>query len=134
MLKGGQALLVRWPDARHSRDIDLLATGDNGDLDQAVTQLRAAASRDLGDFIRFEHHSTSQERQEREIRKVKFSAYCGTRSAGVVSVDVVTGLQPLGQPKAAKSARGLNTRYRTLRDAEQLADRDGRPPRGPRAA
>lgn len=98
MLKGGQALLVRWHDARHSRDIDLLATGDNGDLDQAVTQLRAAASLDLGDFIRFEHHSTSQERQEREIRKVKFTAYCGTRPAGVVSVDVVIGLQPLGQP------------------------------------
>jgi hypothetical protein len=59
MLKGGQALLVRWPEARHSRDIDLLATGENGGLDNAATLLRAAASLNLDDYIRFEHNSTS---------------------------------------------------------------------------
>lgn len=96
ILKGGQALLVRWREARHSRDIDLLAVAVG--LDEAEAQLRAAAQLDLGDFIRFEHLSTSAERQERETRKVKFTTYCGTKQVAVVSVDVVTGLDPLGQP------------------------------------
>lgn len=96
LLKGGQALLVRWPQARHSRDIDLLAS--NGSLDDAVGTLIAASHVDLGDFMRFEHHSTSAERQERETRKVRFHAFCGTKRATVVSVDVVANLEPLGVP------------------------------------
>lgn len=96
ILKGGQALLVRWPKARHSRDIDLLAT--RGDLDDAVATLVAASRIDLGDFIRFDHHSTSTERQEHDTRKVRFEAFCGTKRATVVSVDVVANLEPLGQP------------------------------------
>lgn len=97
LLKGGQALLVRWPEARHSRDIDLAVRG-NGGLDEAVTQLRAAAALDLDDFLRFEYVSTSVEQQERETRKVKFRAYCGTKPVTVVSVDVAGGLDPLGWP------------------------------------
>lgn len=61
---------------------------------------RAAAELDLGDFIRFEHLSTSAERQERLSRKVKFTTYCGTKKVAVVSADGVTGLDPLGQPVA----------------------------------
>lgn len=54
LLKGGQALLARWPEARHSRDIDLLAVQADDELDEAVNRLKAAAQLDAGDFIRFE--------------------------------------------------------------------------------
>lgn len=98
MLKGGQALLARWPKARYSRDIDLLALRTHDELDAAVAHLIAAAHTDLDDFIRFEHHSTSEERQGQDARKVKFHTFCGAKDVGVISVDVVTNLKPLGQP------------------------------------
>lgn len=97
ILKGGQALLVRWPHARHSSDIDLLATDADG-LAQAVEQLRAAAALDLDDLIRFEYVSASTDHQDVATTKVKFHAYCGTGKAADVSVDVVTGRYPHGQP------------------------------------
>lgn len=97
MLKGGQALLVRWPHARHSSDIDLLATSSDG-LAQAVERLRAAAALDLDDLVRFEYISAGNERQEGAMTKVKFYAYCGSVKAADVSVDVVTGRYPHGQP------------------------------------
>lgn len=98
ILKGGQALLVRWPEARHSRDLDLLATSDMEGLEEAVAELIAAAHRDLGDFLRFEHYDTSSGRQEHENRMVRFRTFCGTKYVGIVSVDVVANLAPLGQP------------------------------------
>lgn len=53
LLKGGQALLVRYPAAaRNSRDIDLLRPG-RADLDEAADALEDAARLDLGDFFRF---------------------------------------------------------------------------------
>jgi hypothetical protein len=39
VLKGGQALLVRWPKARYSTDVDLLRTGEDSTIDEAVTAL-----------------------------------------------------------------------------------------------
>src|SRR3954463_10319872 len=52
-LKGGVGLLVRFPPrARFSRDIDLLHLSD--DVDEAVADLRQAAQRDAGDFLRFQ--------------------------------------------------------------------------------
>ncbi|MBE1499197.1 hypothetical protein H4696_006297 [Amycolatopsis lexingtonensis] len=42
VLKGGQAMLVRWPAARYSTDVDLLSTEDS--TDAAVEALKAAAA------------------------------------------------------------------------------------------
>ncbi|ASR39129.1 hypothetical protein BAY61_09470 [Prauserella marina] len=96
LLKGGQALLVRWPDARHSRDIDLFRTGT--DLGSAVETLREAAAIDLGDHFRFEYKDTRKEWHERVACKVRFTVHFGTKTAGDVSVDVVTNLVPRGNP------------------------------------
>lgn len=61
VLKGGQALLVRWPRARYSTDIDLLRAVDEATIDEAVSALITAVSTDLDDHLRFDHHDTSRE-------------------------------------------------------------------------
>lgn len=58
LLKGGQALLVRYPQARHSRDIDLYRPA-TGELDEAVRTLVAAAEVDLGDHLRYTLRKTN---------------------------------------------------------------------------
>ena len=52
VLKGGRAMLARTIDARATRDIDLLARGN--DLGEAIEELKALAAADLGDFVTFE--------------------------------------------------------------------------------
>ncbi|WP_020497431.1 nucleotidyl transferase AbiEii/AbiGii toxin family protein [Sciscionella marina] len=93
-LKGGQALLARWPTARYSTDIDLLREGT---LDEAVRALISAANTDLDDHLRFAHKDTSMPTEiERLTRKVRFRAMVGNRELHVVSVDVVAGDTPSG--------------------------------------
>lgn len=71
VLKGGQALLVRWPRARYSVDVDLLRTGEDPTVDSAVEALVLAASIDLDDHLTFNHYDTSREMSAgRPTRKV----------------------------------------------------------------
>ena len=49
VLKGGQGMLAKVPDARETRDIDLLGT--SGNLDEALDELKALSSKDLGDYL-----------------------------------------------------------------------------------
>jgi predicted nucleotidyltransferase component of viral defense system len=99
VLKGGQALLVRWPQARYSTDIDLLRTADEDTVDSAVAALIAVAAADLGDHLRFDHHDTSRETAaNRPSRKVRFKVMFGLRQLSTVSVDVVAAeLHPRGE-------------------------------------
>lgn len=99
VLKGGQALLMRWPLARYSTDIDLVRTADESAVDDAVAALITAATTDLDDHLHYEHHDTSSERTaNRPSRKVRFKAMFGLRQLSVVSVDVVVaGSQPVGE-------------------------------------
>lgn len=99
VLKGGQALLVRWPRARYSTDVDLLRVGAEATVDGAVADLLAAVSVDLEDHLRFEHHDTSRETAaNRPSRKVRFQVMFGLRRLSVVSVDVVAAeLHPAGR-------------------------------------
>ncbi|MDQ3790780.1 MAG: nucleotidyl transferase AbiEii/AbiGii toxin family protein [Actinomycetota bacterium] len=99
VLKGGQALLMRWPRARYSTDIDLVRTAEEAAVDDAVAALIAAATTDLDDHLRYEHHDTSKERTaNRPSRKVRFKAMFGLRQLSVVSVDVVVaGSRPVGE-------------------------------------
>ncbi|MFI6101702.1 nucleotidyl transferase AbiEii/AbiGii toxin family protein [Lentzea sp. NPDC051213] len=99
VLKGGQALLVRWPRARYSTDVDLLRVGDEATVDSAVEALIAAASTELDDHLRFDHHDTSRETAaNRPSRKVRFKVMFGLRQLSTVSVDVVAAeLHPVGQ-------------------------------------
>jgi hypothetical protein len=56
ILKGGQALLVRFPkQARASRDVDLFRPGVD-DVNEALEELRQAAALDLNDYFRDLHH------------------------------------------------------------------------------
>lgn len=99
VLKGGQALLVRWPNARYSTDVDLLRVSEDVTVDGAVEALLAAASIELDDHLRFDHHDTSRETAaNRPSRKVRFKVMFGLRQLSTVSVDVVAAeLHPVGQ-------------------------------------
>lgn len=89
VLKGGQALLVRWPRARASTDIDFL--GKQNTVEDAVEALIVAAQRRLDDDIWFQHLSTSEPTHaDRPTRKVRFTAMFGTADLRhSVNVDVV---------------------------------------------
>ncbi|WP_237774666.1 nucleotidyl transferase AbiEii/AbiGii toxin family protein [Actinosynnema sp. ALI-1.44] len=99
VLKGGQALLVRWPRARYSTDVDLFRACDDATVDDAVVALIEAASTNLDDHLRFDHLDTSRETAaNRPSRKVRFKAMFGLKQLSVVSVDVVAaGLHPRGE-------------------------------------
>lgn len=88
VLKGGQALLVRYPGTRHSRDVDLLYAGDQ-DHDQAVAALRAAADLELGDHLRFRFLDATTAGDTRIASKVRFTVYIGTTKIQVISIDLV---------------------------------------------
>ncbi|MEV6648122.1 nucleotidyl transferase AbiEii/AbiGii toxin family protein [Amycolatopsis sp. NPDC051371] len=97
VLKGGQALLVRWPAARYSTDIDLL--GDQADTDEAVAALIHAAAAELDDHISFEHQKTTDQKHiDRPTRTVYFRAMFGNvELRRDVKVDVVvSGHLPRG--------------------------------------
>lgn len=95
VLKGGQALLVRWPRARYSVDVDLLKTGQDATVDGAVEALVVAASVDLDDHLTFSHYDTSRETAAgRPTRKVRFEVRFGLRQLRMVSVDVVASDHP----------------------------------------
>jgi hypothetical protein len=97
VLKDGQALLVRWPAARYSTDIDLLSA--EGTTDSAVEALKAAPALRLDDDIWFDHISTSEQSHvERPTRKVLFMAmFENARLNYKVPVDVVaSGHVPRG--------------------------------------
>lgn len=91
VLKGGQALLVRWPKARYSTDVDLIRFSGSS-MEDAVAALLAAVATPLDDHLRFEHHDTSREAAaNRPSRKVRFKVMHGLRQLSMVSVDVVVG-------------------------------------------
>lgn len=88
---------MRWPRARYSTDVDLLRTGKEATVDNAVDALIAAASTNLDDHLLFNHHDTSRETPaNRPSRKVRFKVMFGLRQLSMVSVDVVAAdLRPL---------------------------------------
>lgn len=99
LLKGGQALLVRYPDARHSRDIDLCGPSTTTSLDEAVDALTRAVALDLEDHLRFTVRSREDRTDGQGTSRVKFDLQLGGRTLPIaISVDIVTDRFPLGQP------------------------------------
>ncbi|MHA6798526.1 nucleotidyl transferase AbiEii/AbiGii toxin family protein [Bounagaea algeriensis] len=107
LLKGGLAMLARYPGARHSRDLDLLHRTCKQDLDEAVHALRVAAQLDLGDMVQFAHLSTQggptadgsgESDAGRPCRSVKFTPSVGPKRHNTITVDLVTDMDPVGQP------------------------------------
>lgn len=108
ILKGGQALLMRYPDARHSRDVDLVHGSTTGpDMDAALDALQNAAALDLDDNIRFEFLDFSAEADGQAGRKARFEVYIGTTKVNVIGVDLVVVHQPVGAPVARTLRAGF---------------------------
>lgn len=99
LLKGGQALLVRYPTvARYSRDIDLYQTKAST-MDDGVAALQEATKQDLGDHFRFTPRSTRVGFEGSTIARVVFDVRLGTKPLEPLSVDLATSLAPVGRPK-----------------------------------
>jgi hypothetical protein len=98
VLKGGQAMLVRYPDARHSKDIDLLYrdTTQKAAYDEALATLRAAANANLDDYMTFQYVGSTEPGDNNAGINVTFKAMLGTTQLAHVSVDVVVDHQPIG--------------------------------------
>lgn len=96
ILKGGQSMLARIPNARETRDIDLI--GRTSDIDEALEELIDAASTDLGDFVEFRFASkrpTDTSQDYREGYTVTFETWLGgTSKKGTVSIDLVVDALP----------------------------------------
>ncbi len=110
VLKGGTAVLARVADARHSMDVDLLRS--MGDIDDALTALRAAAALDLDDHFRFVVGSVRAgggAAQQPDIAgyRVQIDAYCGLRRCEAFKVDLVTGSMMTTEPEIVRSSTPL---------------------------
>ena len=96
ILKGGQSMLACIPDARETRDIDLI--GRTSDIDEALEKLIDAASTDLDDFVEFRFASkrpTDTSQDYREGYTVAFETWLGGISRkGTVSIDLVVDALP----------------------------------------
>ncbi|PZS07256.1 MAG: nucleotidyl transferase AbiEii/AbiGii toxin family protein [Acidimicrobiales bacterium] len=102
MLKGGQALLVRYPgEARYSRDIDLIRPGLD-DLNEAVNTLRCAAHRDLGDYFAFVETRPARHADEADCAQMTFDVLLGNRKMDTANVDLVVRRMPTAEPMAVQ--------------------------------
>jgi hypothetical protein len=140
VLKGAGALLVRLPEARHSRDIDLAFTPtpvqgdlpadpqDGAAVEAAVRSLVDAAGRDLGDHFRFEITRTSPLQEAAKGRRLHVVAYLDARYAAF-HVDVVVGTAMTGVPQTASPLVALTIpglvrpEYRLFPLADHVADK-----------
>ena len=136
LLKGGTAMLARVPKARATRDLDLAAT-NAADLDAAQEALERAASRDLGDHIRFQltgarQTGLGQNQPGVDTRRLVFTAQdAGTgRKLFDVPIDVVVGPPPVGRVETAEPSnrlqlgRPIETHpYRLFPISDQIAEK-----------
>ncbi|MEO3861620.1 nucleotidyl transferase AbiEii/AbiGii toxin family protein [Acrocarpospora sp. B8E8] len=107
LLKGGQALLVRYPsEARLSRDIDLQRPGTRS-IQEARSALLDAAALDLQDFFRFIPTSLIEHSDEIGGAKQSFNVLLGTRKMDSIGVDFVTGRFPTGIPETVDLRSGI---------------------------
>ncbi|MEV6013756.1 nucleotidyl transferase AbiEii/AbiGii toxin family protein [Streptomyces sp. NPDC051976] len=100
LIKGGQALLVRYAGAaRLSRDIDLQSASPDRTAEQARQALLTAAAMDLGDFLsftptRFDAHSDGDRGGAQH-----FDVALGPTQAAHIKVDLVVGRNLMGIPE-----------------------------------
>lgn len=98
VLKGGQALLARYSDARHSTDVDLLHPAVGGP-DEGVERLVTLVEQDLGDLLTSKHRDTTFGAGDGQATTVRFNLSVGTTSITTVSVDLVMSHVPIGEYK-----------------------------------
>lgn len=130
ILKGGQALLARTPEARATRDIDLVSLGN--DLDGALRELIKLVETDLGDFITFEFAEARPIKVNEEYRSgisVRFTPILGVKRMQTIVIDLVVDDVDFEDPEiitpaAGLQVDGLETRdYRVYPVENALADK-----------
>lgn len=98
LLKGGQALLVRYPSgARLSKDIDLQHLG--GSTDEALQALLAAAAIDLDDHLKFVPQRMTRQGAGGDGVNQAFDVYIGPRRLLSIHVDLVTNKMVTAEPQ-----------------------------------
>lgn len=135
MLKGGSSILARVPNARSTKDLDLVRTG--GDLDEAEESLRRLAETDLGDHVRIrlvESKDTAQADNQPEVkaRRLVFELQDAETGARIerIPVDLVVEHPPIGRVETAEPSHRLQTarsipgvNYRLFPISDQIADK-----------
>ena len=98
VLKGAAAILARLgPDARHTRDIDLLSR--TGTLAEAERALNHAAALDLGDYFKFTLSPGRQIVQGEGALRVDVLASLGVETYAKFHVDLVADHTMTGTPE-----------------------------------
>lgn len=128
--KGGQALLARTPEARATRDIDLLSL--QSDIDTALSELIKLVETDLGDFITFEFAEARPFKVNEEYRSgisVRFTPILGAKRMQTIAIDLVVDDVDFEEPEIVSPAGrlqvdGLETRdYQVYPVENALADK-----------
>ncbi|MFE3864753.1 nucleotidyl transferase AbiEii/AbiGii toxin family protein [Streptomyces goshikiensis] len=98
LLKGGQALLVRYPGgARLSKDIDLQRL--TGTTQEALDALLSAAAVDLGDHMRFVPQAMQLQGNDGDGINQTFVVYIGLQKVDTIRVDLVTNKNVTARPE-----------------------------------
>ncbi len=126
-------MLARVPNARETRDIDLL--GRTSNLDEALTSLIETASIDLDDFIEFRFKNkrpTDTSQDYRSGYTVTFETWLGgTAMKGIVSIDLVVDPTPpqkfdVIEPVSRLAISGMSTfSYLTNTVENRIAEKVG---------
>lgn len=130
LLKGGFGILARIPDARYTRDIDMLSS--EHDFDNARRDLMRAATTDLGDHLTFRLVRASSKRSEEAggAGSAQFDCFAGTKKLGTISIDLAFNRRtPTGAITSQTSQmlpRGshfISAPYRLFPVTDQIADK-----------
>ncbi|GGV45019.1 hypothetical protein GCM10010293_52590 [Streptomyces griseoflavus] len=111
LIKGGQALLVRYRGAaRLSQDIDLQCAQPERTAEEARELVIAAASLDLGDYLRYVPGKFLEHSDEGRGGAQYFTVFLGQTHVATIKVDLVVGRTLAGTPE-----------IRTLQSAVDIA-------------
>lgn len=129
VLKGAGALLARLERARHSKDIDLYYDEQSTAAHEAVSALRLALNRDIGDHFQFEVTKIVPLQEEAKGSRVHVQARLGPKIYAGFHIDVVVGTAMSGQPDLVAPLTSLQIDglvrppYRAFPLADHVADK-----------
>lgn len=136
LLKGGLSMLARVARARTTKDIDLSAARAV-DLDEAERALSALVAEDLGDHLTFRlmrslPTGAGENQPGTQTRRFVYACLDVDNDTHIdtVTVDVVVGPAPVGEPEIVEPANRLHPRrplvthpYRLFPVSDQIADK-----------
>lgn len=104
VLKGGVGLLMRVPQARFSKDLDLLHL-EEPTIEEAVDELRALTAPREGDHLRFEiSDGIANNQPGNPVAEVKVEGYFGTTRYGGFPIDLALKPHLLAAPERHQPA------------------------------